>query len=167
MARPGHNPSLDELVREHLPAAVRFAMRLTGNPHDAEDVVQDALLRVAKSGSQFRGQAQFRTWLFRIVINAFRDSISKNQAIPIQETESRQPGPFQDLQTQELGRLIAQRISQLPPRQREVLVLITYENMNPQDVSQMLGISDANVYQTLSAARERLRRELAPYLVEK
>ncbi|MGE0378430.1 MAG: RNA polymerase sigma factor, partial [Planctomycetaceae bacterium] len=64
---------LDRLVREHLPAAARFATRLTGGPDLAEDLVLEALLRVARSYRTFRGESTFRTWLFQIIINVFRD----------------------------------------------------------------------------------------------
>jgi hypothetical protein len=69
----GDPDSFDRLMREHLPAAQRFAMRLTGDPHEAEEVVQDALLRVARSWQTFRGEASFRTWMLRIVIHAAHD----------------------------------------------------------------------------------------------
>src|SRR4051794_6345658 len=63
MGWTGDHDSFDRLMREHLPAAHRFAMRLTGEPHEAEEVLQDALLRVARSWQTFRGESSFRTWL--------------------------------------------------------------------------------------------------------
>ena len=61
---------------------------------------------------------------------------------------------------------VAARVSALPPRQREVLVLITYEGLSPRAAADLLGISEASVYSSLHLARQRLRQELAPYLVE-
>ena len=75
MTRPPQQRTLDRLVEAHLPTTMRFAIRLTGNRHEAEDVVAEALLRVARSWDEFRGEASFRTWLFRIVINVFRDRL--------------------------------------------------------------------------------------------
>jgi RNA polymerase sigma factor (sigma-70 family) len=67
----------------------------------------------------------------------------------------------------ELGRLIAARVSALPPRQREVLVLTVYQALTPRQVGEILGISEANVHSTLHVARQRLQKELAAYLAEK
>ena len=64
----------------------------------------------------------------------------------------------------ELARLIAQRVSQLPPRQREVLVLTSYEGFTTAEVAETLGIQESNVYATLHVARQRLKRELDVYL---
>jgi RNA polymerase sigma-70 factor (ECF subfamily) len=72
MARSSDQIELDRLVTEHLPSALRFATRLTGDIDAAEEVVQEALVRVARSWKTFRGEARFQTWLFQIVINVFR-----------------------------------------------------------------------------------------------
>ncbi len=67
----------------------------------------------------------------------------------------------------EFHEFVAERVSALPPRQREVLILMTYENLTAAETAELLDITEANVHSTLHVARERLRRELAPYLVEK
>ena len=68
--------------------------------------------------------------------------------------------------THELRDLVARRIAGLPSRQREVLVLTTYEQMRPREVAEVLGISESNVHVNLHHARARLREELTPYLTE-
>ena len=170
MGVPENPTTLDGLVRAHLPQAMRFAIRLTGDVDAAEDVVQDALVRVARSWKTFRGDAEFRTWLFRVVINVFRDRLARQpppQELGSELRDDRADDPAAAAQWNELGRLIAERVSALPPRQREVMVLITYEGLKPREVSGMLGISEANVYATLHAARQRLRTDLACWLGEK
>lgn len=163
--------SLDQLVLEHLPAALRFATRLTGDPHRAEELVQESLLRVVRRFATFRGDADFRTWFFRIVINVFRDRLGTPGVEDVSLDENRQdlidpagPGPPEAAMATELAELIAQEVSRLPPRQREVLVLITFENLSVGEVAKVAGISEANVYSTLSAARARLKSRLAAYL---
>ena len=69
MARPIDRSTIDRLFVDHLPVALRFAMRLSGDPHAAEDVVQEALLRVLRQWPAYRGEASFRTWLLQIVLN--------------------------------------------------------------------------------------------------
>ncbi len=170
MGRPADRANLDRLVSAHLSDTMRFAVRLTGDPQEAEEVVQEALLRVARKWRSFRGAASFRTWLFRIVINAFRDRLGRRPPIErLREDpkDGRAEDPASQLVTDELGRLVAARVSALPPRQREVLILTTYEGLAPHEVAQILRISKANVHATLHVARQRLREELAAYLMEK
>lgn len=165
----GEPTPLDNLVDEHLPEALRFAIRLTGDPGAAEDVVQEALLRAARSWRTFRGQAQFRTWLFRIIINVFRDRAPQRPAassLQADVVDPRAGDPAAEILNVELSQIVATRVSALPPRQREVLVLVTYEGLTPRDAAELLGISEASVYSNLHLARQRLRQELAPYLVE-
>lgn len=157
--------ALDRLVVEHLPAAVRFAVRLTGNLDEAEDVVQDALLRAARGWSGFRGEATFRTWLFQIVVNAFRDRLRRPRMENLdQDVDDRGAGPPGEALHRELGAIVAQKVSGLPPRQREVLVLTMYEQLSAREIAAVLGIREANVYTTLHQARAKLRKELAEYL---
>jgi RNA polymerase sigma-70 factor (ECF subfamily) len=161
--------SLDRLVVKHLPAALAFATRLAGDPHAAEEIVQDALLRVLRSWQTFRGESAFRTWFFRIVINVFRDSLRQSAAevpiddIAVEPADSASAQPPQAAMAAELERRIAQEVSQLPPRQREVLVLSVYEGLSTREVAGVVGISQSNVHSTLSAARSRLKLRLAPY----
>ena len=169
MAPPADRASLDRLVSAHLSEALRLAIRLTGDPDEAEEVVQEALVRVARSWESFRGEAQFRTWLFRIVVNAFRDWLAGR---PVTETladdvpDRRAGDPSTEAEAAELGRLIAARVSALPPRQREVVILTCYEGLSPPEAAEVLGISQANVHATLHVARQRLRRELARHFSE-
>ncbi|HEX5442501.1 MAG TPA: sigma-70 family RNA polymerase sigma factor [Pirellulales bacterium] len=160
--------ALDRLVVEHLPAALRFAVRLTGDADEAEDLVQDALVRVTRGWAAFRGEANFRTWLFRIVVNAFRDRLRRPRMEILDKDvdDLRGAGPAQAALQRELGELVAQNVSRLPPRQREVLVLTMYEQLPAREVATVLGISEANVYSSLHQARARLRKELAEYLEE-
>src|SRR5688572_2318507 len=69
--------TFDQLVSGHLSAAHRFAIRMTGDVHKAEDLVQEALYRAARGWQTFRGQSAFKTWLFQIVVNVFRDQLEK------------------------------------------------------------------------------------------
>ena len=173
MTLAGNQGLLDRLVAEDLPKALRFALRLTGCQETAEEVVQEALYRAARAADSFRGQSQFRTWFYRIVISAFRDQLAV-------ATRHRCPGELTDELADPHGEdpsamtiahewrdLVARRISALPSRQREVLVLTAYEQMRPREVAEVLGISESNVHANLHYARARLREELAPYLTEK
>lgn len=181
----------DQLVLEHLSAALRFAVRLTGDPDEAEEVVQDALAGAARGWKSYagRGGATFRTWLFQVVVNAFRDRLERagrrqdvaaggvgrsgdavrgagHHPLTEQLPDPRALDPSAAAQAGELGEMTARLVSALPPRQREVLVLCAYENLSAPEAAAVLGISHQNVRTCLHLARERLRQQLAPYLGE-
>jgi RNA polymerase sigma-70 factor (ECF subfamily) len=161
--------SFDRLMLEHLPAAHRLAIRLCGDLDRAEELVQEAMLRASRSWDGFRGQSRFTTWLFQIVINVFRDRLRRKapaQSVPQDVHDRRAMHPSELLRGQELAELVAGHVSNLPPRQREVLVLIAYEQMPPAQVAQVLEISDQSVRTNLHLARQTLKKLLAPYLGE-
>jgi RNA polymerase sigma-70 factor (ECF subfamily) len=163
--------TFDRLMLEHLVAAQRFATRLTGRPDAAEEIVQDALARAAANWESFRGQSAFRTWLFQIVVNVFRDRL-RARAGPAALDDANDPAdvrtvePIVAMQARELAETVAVCVSSLPPRQREVLVLVAYEQLTTQQAAAVLGITDGNARTTLHLAREALKKRLAPYLAE-
>jgi RNA polymerase sigma-70 factor (ECF subfamily) len=173
MARSSDQYELDRLVTEHLPAALRFATRLTGDADTAEEVVQDALVRAARSWKTFRREARFQTWLFRIVINVFRSRsrcpAARDQVFPLsgELADVRATDPAMGAQESELAELIAARISALPARQREVMVLTSFEGLSVKETALLLKITEANVHATLAVSRARLTKELAPYFARR
>jgi RNA polymerase sigma factor (sigma-70 family) len=171
MARSSDQYELDRLVTEHLPSALRFATRLTGDADTAEEVVQDALVRAARSWKTFRGEARFQTWLFRIVINVFRSRCpaARDPVLPLsgELADVHATDPAIGAQESELAELIAARISALPARQREVMVLTSFEGLSVKETASLLKITEANVHATLAVARARLTTELAPYFARR
>jgi RNA polymerase sigma-70 factor (ECF subfamily) len=171
MARSSDQIELDRLVTEHLPSALRFATRLTGDIDAAEEVVQEALVRVARSWKTFRGEARFQTWLFRIVINVFRSRTavrsSRQVSLSGEMQDTHVADPAIGAQAKELSELIAARVSALPPRQREVMVLISFEGLSVKETASLLDITEANVHATLTVARARLTKELASYFARR
>lgn len=161
--------SFDRLMLRQLPAVHRLAIRLCGNAQHAEDLAQEALLRASRAWQSFRGQSRFTTWMYRIVINVFRDELRKRrepEAMPDDFDDASALKPIDAACGRELGELVARHVSNLPPRQREVLVLIAYEQMTPSDVAQVLAISDQSVRTNLHLARAALKQRLKAYLGE-
>lgn len=175
---PAERELLDRLVRDHLPTLLRLATRLTGDSHTAEEVVQDSLARIACSWRDFQQAASFRTWATRIVINVFRDHLRRTRREPAREScnatdnadatqqiiDHRRCEPQATLLATELAETVAQHVSALPARQREVLILIVYEGMSPTAAAESLDTTTANIHSTLYAARQNLAARLADYL---
>ena len=162
--------SFDRLMLEHLSGTLRFAVRLLGDPHEAEDLVQESMLRASRNWKSFRGASSFRTWLFQIVVNAFRDRLRvrrvNSEAVGDALSDPRAIDPSLATQGAEFGEIVATLVSLLPPWQREVLVLIAYEQMSPTEVAKMLEMSEQNVRTNLHFARQRLKAQLQPYMTE-
>ena len=158
----------ERLVVEHLPSAGRFAIRLTGDPDVAEEIMQEALLRASRSWKTFGGRSGFSTWLVRIVINAFRDHLAKagrhNETLREDLADTRAPDPPSQAAASEIGEIVARAVSSLPPRQREVLVLTAYERLSTSAVSELLGVSEQAVRTSLYHARQKLRGDLGRHL---
>jgi RNA polymerase sigma-70 factor, ECF subfamily len=167
MANDIGRQTFDRLLLEHLPALQRFTIRLCGNVTQAEDIAQEAVVRAARAWNTYRAQASFKTWLFQIAINVFRDSLARRatrQRLPGDLIDQTTPDPATSAQETELGVLIARLISTLPPRQREVLVLLVHEQLEYADAARVLGISEQNLRATLHLARQRMKQLLEPYL---
>ena len=161
--------TFDRLVREHLPACLRFATRLTGSVDAAEELVQDALVRVVRNWQSFRGESRFQTWLFAIIVNAFRDHLVKRpepERLPDGLSDTSGTDPAKEVLAGELAERVAGAVSRLPPRQREVLVLVAYEGLSTAEAAAALNATEQNVRTTLHLAREQLRVKLAVYLTE-
>ena len=158
--------SFDRQVLQSLPAALRFATRLTGDPLLAEEVMQEALLRATRSWQTFRADSGLRTWLLRIVVNAFRDQLPRRdqpQELSDSFPDARADSPLMRVERAEQGRLVAQAVSSLPPRQREVLVLVVYEQLSTAEAARVLNTTETNVRANLSYARASLKKMLAAY----
>ena len=160
---------MDEVVEEQLQAMLRFAIKLSGDISAAEEIVQEALVRAARSWKTFRHESHVRTWLFRIVLNVYRSHRTAGPATVSLSQDACDPraiDPAGAVLDNELAGLIAARIAALPPRQREVMVLVACEGCSPREAAEVLQMTEANVYATLHVARQRLRDELTPYLTE-
>ena len=167
MGWTGDRDTFDRLMLEHLPAAQRFAVRLTGDAREAEEVVQDALVRAARGWRTFRGDARFQTWLLRIVIHAAHDRRTARRSPATLDHDP--PGPLVDdpatlASAADLGEHVAAVVSALPLRQRECLVLTAYEGLSIAEAAGVLGTNEQNVRVNLHLARQKLKSQLANVL---
>jgi RNA polymerase sigma-70 factor (ECF subfamily) len=163
MAPPIDRRDVDRLVVEHLPAALRMALRLAGNAHAAEDLVQETLVRVLRQWPSFRGDASFKTWMLGILVNADRDRRRRPRLYePLADCAA---GPSVDSPpllavAAELEAAIRMSIEKLPERQREVALLTWGEGLSPAETAAALQITEANVYANLHLARRRIAAAL-------
>lgn len=154
------------LLEEYVPRVYRFALRLTGDRHQAEDLTQETLLRAWRSRGRLRDPDRARLWLFRIAANLWRDQVRRNKRAPKRQhcsLEGRQgtkAAPDRKLTDQEDLERILETMDSLPSRQREVLYLRACEELSLAEIAGILNISVEAVKASLSLARKRMRRQL-------
>jgi RNA polymerase sigma-70 factor (ECF subfamily) len=161
--QPQERIRFEQLVLPHLNAAVNLARWLLRNSADAEDVVQEAVLRAFRFFGSFRG-TDARAWLLQIVRNSCYTWLQRRAPAEL-ETEfneeiHQQPSPTPEalaVRAQERQKLM-QVLESLPVRWREVLVLRELEGCSYKEISAVTGIPMGTVMSTLSRARERLQR---------
>ena len=155
-----------------IPAALRLATRLCGDSELAEDAVQDSLIKLARYGTAFKGQAELSTYFARIVINVCNDLLRQRQRhnevmldgdVAV-DSELSRPEVVTEQAEQVLR--IRQAVERLPERQRNVLVLAVWEQRTTDEIARLLEITVQNVYSTLAAARKQLRHLLKEESVE-
>jgi RNA polymerase sigma factor (sigma-70 family) len=155
----------EQLVLPHLDAGVNLARWLLRNREDAEDVVQDAMLRAYRFFAGFRG-GDARAWFLQIVRNACYSWLEKKRPMELitefDEEIHQRPSPTPEAiaaQGDERQQL-TKALESLPPRSREVLVLRELEECSYKEIAEITGIPLGTVMSTLSRARERMQRIL-------
>lgn len=179
-ARHGDRESMAKLILPYAPAMYRTALRLTGNPADAEDVRQEAFLKAVSRLEQFAGtqnetRDDLHAWVSRIAANASIDVIRKRRDGKLFSLEeplgssddtfgssvpARQDNPEQYFARREMRRLMAHAIVRLAPELRQVCLLRDVLQYSTQEVAARLGISALAVRLRLFRAHRRLREKL-------
>lgn len=164
----------EDVVSRYLPALYRRAYRFVGDPHDAEDAVQDALLSAYKHLGQFKGNAKMGTWLTSIVTNSALTKLRRRPRQPHVSLDEplgdgqdycvrdrladAKPSPEQECIGSELHRNLMQFVGELSPAMRKVIQLRHLEGLTTSEAAQVLGLADGTVKAQVSRARTRLKR---------
>jgi len=162
----GDETAFEDLVREHRVEVYRLAHRLTGSHADADDLAQEAFLRVFRALPRFRGESAFRTWLIRVVLNLAADrtkSRHPGRLVSLEEVpEAVLPRVSPDGNSDLLRRAVLDRaVSLLPPRQRETLILRIFQEMKFHEIAAVMGCTvgtaKANFFHAMKGLKGRVR----------
>jgi RNA polymerase sigma-70 factor (ECF subfamily) len=167
-ARQGDSEAFRALVEAHSRGAFRLAFRITGNEHDAEDVVQESLLRAFRHLGRFERRADFGTWLHRIVVNCAVDTIRRGQKHAadcafepsVSGPASEQPGPERLAESSEVQQRVGAALDTLTPLERAAFALRHYEGRTIEEISRMLRLSTSAAKQAVFRAVKKLRVQL-------
>ena len=151
------------VVDRHLPGLVAFAWRMAGDRATAEDVAQDAMLKLWRQAPHWKPKAQIGTWLRRVAYNRCIDL--HRRARPVEdaaglELEDPAAGPERRLLAQEVSAIVRQALEALPARQRAALAMSHFDGMNNGETAAALDISVEAVESLLARGRRTLRKRL-------
>jgi RNA polymerase sigma-70 factor (ECF subfamily) len=161
----GHVPALGELAQRHQGRVLEIAFRTLGQWDLAEDVAQETFLRVYRAAKRYRPQAQFTTWLYRIVVNLCLDEQRRRakSAVPLESVAPEGlPAPYiEPAERKEVAQFVRTAVQELPERQRVAIILYRYEGLNHAQISEVTGWSQSAVESLLVRAYANLRGKLA------
>lgn len=177
----GCEKSFEELIKRYETKVHNLAMRLTRNPEDAEEVLQDVFITVYRKVSGFEGKSQFSSWLYRITVNASFMKLRKNkqeQAISIEDVgqqvynkpveSGRGFGAQSDniAITNEIGEALEGAIAKLPEEYRAVFILRDIDGLSNKEVGEILDLTIPAVKSRLHRSRLMLRKKLQNFYSE-
>lgn len=175
--RRGDADAFEAVARMHAPRLFRLAVRLTGRREDAEDLVQETLVRALPALKRFEGRARLSTYLLRAMTNLWKnrlrarrrsrlvdwfrggrnaDDEERGEPVAVDET----PSPLERLEQQDRARWVRRGIARLEPHRRLTLLLREVEELSYEEIAEMTGVAVGTVRSRLARARDDLRRLL-------
>lgn len=152
------------LVERHIDRAYAIALRIVGNAADAEDVVQDTMLKIwSHRGRWQHGRAKFSTWLYRVISNRCIDLRRKprtENVDSVPEVADGQPDAASVIERNELNGMLEAAMQRLPEQQRIAVILSYHENMSNGEIAQVMDTTVAAVESLLKRGRQQLRQLL-------
>jgi RNA polymerase sigma-70 factor, ECF subfamily len=177
-ARRGNGVAFRELVTRHQRRAYAVALGMVHDPDDARDICQEAFLKVHKNLSTFEGDAQFFTWLYRIIVNLCIDHLRKRRGQQVEFDDAQandEPDeggiaphrtgfdPGRALSDKELRQQILAALDKLSPAHRTVLVMREVEGMSYQEMADAMKCSIGTIMSRLFHARKKMQSMLIAY----
>jgi len=151
------------LVSRHQRHMYALAYRFCGDHHDAEDLVQEALMNAYRAIGQFKGLASFQTWLRRIMLNAFLNHKRKNEPRAAQDVTADSTYSIAGSERVTFNKVVVeqvlQRLAKLPARQRLIFVMKHQEGLTCEEIAEQFEITVGTVKKTLFRIVHQLRQE--------
>jgi len=177
-AKQGDVEAFAELARRSQQRIHRAILALTGNLQDADDLAQETFMQAYKTLRDFRQQASFFTWLYRIAINLTLNFLKRKKKERMKETldeslplefgsEILVGSPERDSLEKELSEKLKEAVDSLPIPYRASFVLVAFQGMTHGEAAQILRCSENTVSWRMHKARKMLQAKLKPYLSEK
>lgn len=154
------------LMERHTPFALALGIRMLGNADDAEEVAQEAFLRVWRKAPDWDGDgvAQFTTWLYRVVLNLCTDRKRRRPLLPMDDVEEPPdpgPGGLDQVVSQQAQKVVAEALAELPERQRAAISLCHLGEVSNIEAAEAMGVTVSALESLLVRGRRGLRDYLS------
>ena len=160
----GNRDAFGVLFRRHYHHLWQLAVRTCRIHEDAADSLQDALWSAHRNAARFRGDAEVRSWLHRIVVNACLDRMRRNKSrysVSLSDDSIAEPAvEHDDFARLEISMLVDSALLRLPDDQRAALVAIDMEGYTVAEAAQLLGVAEGTIKSRCARGRKRLQQEL-------
>jgi RNA polymerase sigma-70 factor (ECF subfamily) len=160
-ARRGDRTAQAQLLRELQDRWFRISMSLLRDPERARDATQETALRFIRDLPKFAGQSQITTWSIGIAINVSREMRRGNRQIPAEAARQGVHSPGDAAAEDEQKQLIRQMLDDLPPRQREALLLRFFEDLSTDEAAAAMGCAAGTIKATVHQALRALKQKMA------
>ncbi|TAH36207.1 MAG: RNA polymerase sigma factor [Alphaproteobacteria bacterium] len=160
-ASKGDKAAFQQLLERHYDKMYRLAYRFTGHRQDAEDIVQDICLKLVDKLQAFRGDSNFSTWLYRVILNACKDFCkSRGRARNLEKTfEELQEFAREDSKDHKhKSAWLHNALNQIEPELRDTAILILDENLTHAEAGKILDCAEATVSWRLFEVRKKLKQ---------
>lgn len=163
MVRRGDPAGAEVLFQRHAEGVLRFAVRMMGNHHEAEEICQEVFLKMIDRAAQYDGRAPLGSWLLSIAANSCRDQLRRRKrrpSVPLtaaREVATTEPSAVGRLLEAERREAVSRALDALSEDQREAIVLARYHGLPYAEVATALGISEGAVKTRIFRALETLR----------
>ncbi|MCF6199274.1 MAG: sigma-70 family RNA polymerase sigma factor [Hyphomicrobiaceae bacterium] len=160
----GDEAAAKQMVRQHLPLLISLAVKMLGNKQEAEEIAQDAFLKLWKQAAHWQpGRALASTWLRRVASNACIDRLRARRSRALLEGEEQSVGARQqlDLEEKELQDAVKAALEKLPERQKLALGLCYFEGLGQREAADLMEVSEHALESLLARARRGLKAELS------
>lgn len=162
LARAGQRQAFARLVERHYAYIHRIAWRWAGNRADAEDIAQEACVRLARAIGQFRGQGAFTSWVYALTLNVARDHGRRRQREAAKVSAwAAETTIAAGAEGDDAGERLWACVRRLPDRQREAVTLVYGEGLSHGQAAEAMGLSEPTVSWHVHEARKRLKAMLA------
>ncbi|MGI5891844.1 MAG: RNA polymerase sigma factor [Bacillota bacterium] len=174
-SQDGDITAFEELISAYQQRIYNTAYRLLGNPHDASDMAQEAIIKIYKGLPGFRGDSSFSTWSYRITVNVCRDELSRKYRhmessldeyiitetgeMPKEIADNSQL-PEDIMASRELGNYLQTLINNLPPEYRLVIIMREHLSFSYKEIADALDISIGTVKSRINRARKALKKKI-------
>jgi RNA polymerase sigma-70 factor (ECF subfamily) len=160
-SQKGDAEAFESLIKTHQRMIHTLTFRMTGSMADAEDLAQETFIQAHRDLQQFRGEAAFSSWLYRIAVNKclnWRKREARRGAVHEEWAQQKEGATGSD---EAISQRVQEALARLNPKQRATVVLTIYDGLTHGEAARILGCSETTVSWRLFAARRKLKHLLA------